>query len=169
MLKKLYCYSGVALLFLLLFGSWLTVGNCVFVEADSVELKLNTANEAVEKAFVAVYEAEKAGANVTTLVAQLNLAAELLAQAENLYSVGDLESAGIQADSVLLITKEVSSLSQDAKQLALITSQNNFWLTMVFTIVGICILSFVLVISWWLFKRYYIKNLYKAKPLVMDN
>lgn len=168
MFKKICGYSGVALFVLLLFGSWLTVENFVFAITDSAESKLDTANKAFEQAFRSVLEAENAGVNVTYIVNQLNHAAELLAQAENLYSVGDLETAGIHADSVILIAKDVSALAQDAKQSALITTQNNFWFTMVFTIIGICIFLFVLVISWRIFRRHYIKKLYTAKPEVKD-
>jgi hypothetical protein len=130
----------------------------------SVELKLDTANNVFEQAFRAVLEAENAGANVTNSVTQLNHAAELLVQAENFYAIGDLETAAIQADLVIFIAEEVSSLCQNAKQLALISSQKNFLFTTAFIIIGICVFLLLLIISWRLFKRYYIKKIYKRKP-----
>jgi len=148
----------------LAFGSCLFGGYNVFAQTDQTASKLQAANSAVGQAFNAVSDAEKAGANVTGLLAQLNVAAGDLAQAEISYRTGDSNTALAQATNVVTVAQEVTTSAQDAKQSALVSSQNGLWLTIAFTvIVG---LVFVLVLFWvwrW-FKRRYIKSLSDAKP-----
>jgi hypothetical protein len=73
----------------LAFGSCLYSGHYVFAQTDQTASKLQAANTAVEETFNAVLDAEKAGANVTGLLAQLNVAAGVLAQAENSFRTGE--------------------------------------------------------------------------------
>lgn len=69
-------------------------------QTDQATSKLQAANDAVNRAFNEVLDAEKAGANVTDLLAQINVAESNLAQAENSY--------------------------RTAKQTAIVSSQNAF-------------------------------------------
>jgi hypothetical protein len=89
----------------LAFGSCLYSEHYVFAQTDQTASKLQAANAAVEQAFNAVLDAEKAGANVTDLLAQLNVAAGIYAEAENSYRTGDSNTAAAQADSVLPIAQ----------------------------------------------------------------
>ena len=138
----------------------------VFAQTDQTASKLQAANNVVEQAFNAVLGAEKAGANVTGLLAQLNDAAGILAQAENSYRTGDSNTAAAQADSVLPIAQEVTTAAQDAKQTALVSSQNAFWSTIAFTVIGAFVFVLALFLVWRWFKRSYIKSLSDAKPEV---
>ena len=54
-------------------------------QTDQAGSKLQAANDAVNQAFNAVLDAEKAGANVTDLMAQINVAESILTQTENSY------------------------------------------------------------------------------------
>ena len=135
-------------------------------QTDQTESKLQAANIAVEQAFNAVWGAEKAGANVTGLLVQLNVAAGVLAEAENSYRTGDSNTAAVQADSVLPIAQEVTASAQDAKQTALVSGQNAFWFTIAFTVIGSFVFVLVLFLVWRWFKRSYIKGLSEAKPEV---
>src|SRR5450759_393407 len=112
---------------------------CVYPSAaqiDQTTSKLQAANTAVNQAFNAVLDAEKAGANVTGLLAQLNAAGGILAQAENSYRSGDLNAAAAKADSALPIAQEITVAAQSAKQTALVSGQNTFWSTIVLTVIG---------------------------------
>jgi len=93
----------------LAFGSCFLIEDCVFAQADQTSSKLQTANTAVGRAFNAVLDAEKAGANVTDLLSQLNVAAGILAQAENLYRTGDFNTAAAKAESALIVAQEIPS------------------------------------------------------------
>ena len=68
----------------------------VFAQTEQTASKLVAANSAVEQAFNAVLDAENAGANVTSLVVQLNFAANILAQAENTKRAGNSTAAEAQ-------------------------------------------------------------------------
>ena len=127
---------------------------------------LQAANTAIEQAFNAVYDAEKAGANVTGLLAQLNAAEADLAQAENSYRTGDSNTAVAQANSVLPIAQEVTTAAQNAKQTATVSGQNAFWSTIAFTVIGAFVFVLALFLVWRRFKRSYIKSLSEAKPEV---
>ncbi len=138
----------------------------VLAQTDQTGSKLQAANTAVEQAFNAVLDAEKAGANVTALLAQLNNAANILAQAENSNRTGDSKAAAAQADSVLPIAQEVTTSAQDAKQTALVSGQNTVWSTIAFTIIAVFVFVLVLFLVWRRFKRNYINSLSEAKPEV---
>ncbi len=148
------------------FGSCLFSGHYVFAQTDQTASKLQAANDAVEQAFNAVLDAEKAGANVTDLLAQLNDAAGILAQAENSYRTGDSNTAAAQADSVIPIAQEVTTSAQNAKQTASGSGQNPFWFTIEFNEIGAFVFVLALFLVWLLFKRSYIKSLSEAKPEV---
>ena len=138
----------------------------VFAQTDQTASKLQAANTAIDGAFNAVLDAEKAGANVTGLLAQLNVAEGDLAQAENSYRTGDSNTAAAQADNVLPIAQEVTTAAQEAKQTALVSGQNAFWSTMAFTVIGAFVFVLALFLVWRWFKRSYIKSLSEAKPEV---
>ena len=149
-------------------GSCLYSEHYVFAQTDQTASKLQVANNAVEQAFNAVWDAEKAGANVTGLLFQLNVAAGVLAQAENSYRTGDSSTAAAQADSVLPIAQEVTTSAQDAKQTALVSGQNAFWSTIAFTVIGAFVFVLALFLVWRWFKRSYINSLSEAKPEVIS-
>jgi hypothetical protein len=150
----------------LAFGSCLYSEHYVFAQTDQTASKLQAANAAVEQAFNAVSDAEKAGANVTALLAQLNVAAGILAQAENSYRTGDSNTAAVQADSVLPIAQEATTSAQEAKQTALVSGPNAFWYTIAFSEIGAIVFVLALFLVWRWFKRSHIKSLSEAKPEV---
>jgi len=129
------------------------------------ESKLEAANKAVEQAFRAVFDAEQAGANVTGLLARLNVAADLLAQAEIAVRNGD-SSVGAKADSVLSIAGEVEAATVAAKETVVVTSRNALWITFAFSVEGAIIFALALFLVWLRYKKSYIKDLFDAKPEV---
>jgi CHASE3 domain sensor protein len=165
-----YCkLLAVSLFIFLAFSSCLYNGHYVFAQTDQTASKLQAASTAVQQAFNAVLDAEKAGANVTGLIAQLNNAAGVLAQAENSYRTGDSSTAAAQADSVLPIAQQVTASAQDSKQAALVSSQNAFWSTIALTVIGVFIFVLALFLFWRWIKRSYINRLSESKPEVLVN
>ena len=78
--KKLVTISLLALLIL---SMCIQSFNLTSGQIEHTTSKLQAANTAVNQAFNAVLDAEKAGANVTDLLVQINTAQGILAQAEN--------------------------------------------------------------------------------------
>jgi hypothetical protein len=161
--------SIVALLIILTFSVYFVSVQQAIAQADQATSKMQAANDAVKRAFNAVLDAEKAGANVIGLLAQINTVQGILAQAENSYRTGNTNSAAAQADNVFSIAQQITTAAQNAKQDAIISSQNNFWLTIAFTVVSTIMFLEALILFWLWFKRRYIKNLSEAKPEVVNN
>jgi predicted PurR-regulated permease PerM len=138
-------------------------------QTDQTSSKLQAANTAVNQAFTAVSDAEKAGATVTGLLSQLSYADNVLATAENSYRAGDLTKAGTQADSVLPMAQQIIASAQSAKQTATVNTQNATYTTIASTVIGSIVFVLVLLLVWRRFKGYYIKNLSEAKPELVSN
>jgi hypothetical protein len=111
-------------------------------------------------------DAEKAGANVTDIMNQFNYATEVLAKADNSYRVGNLNQAAVQSDSVLPIAQLVTVSAQNAKQTALAFVKNDFWSTIVLTVIGTILFIVALFLVWRWFKRRYIIDFSQLKPEV---
>jgi CHASE3 domain sensor protein len=160
----MYKFCSILMLFFLMFGAYVCSIHFVVAQADPVESKLQEANVAIEQAFSAVLDAEQAGANISDLLSQLNIAAGILAQAENSYRTGDSNIAAAQANSVLPIAQEVTTHAQDAKQTALVSNKNAFWSTIAFTVIGAFFFVLVLFLVWRRFKRSYTNSISQVKP-----
>jgi hypothetical protein len=159
------CKLLVATLFIFLaLGSCLSSEHYVFAQTDQTASNLQAANSAVDQAFNAVLDAEKAGANITGLLVQLNDAESILAQAEISYRSGNNNTAVAKADSVLPIAQKVTASAQDAKQTATVSGQNAFWSTIAFTVIGAFVFVLILFLAWRRFKRSYVNRLLEAKP-----
>ena len=160
--------SSISLLALLLLSMCFVSLNTAFAQTNQANSKLQEANIAVNQAFNAILDAEKAGANITTLLAQLNDVNTVLAQAENSYRTGDSNVAVTQADSVLPIAQQVNTSAQEAKQAALVSNKNSFWSTIAFTAIAAVMFVLALFLVWRHFKRRYINSLSEAKPEVVS-
>lgn len=165
------CYRKLGLTLLLLTLILYSRSAClVFAETEPPAAStIITANNAIIQAFKAVINTEQAGANVTDLIGQLNDAADLLAQAENSYRIGDYDTAALNADSALSIIQTVQTTAQTENEKALVASQNSFYSTVALAIVGSFAIILALFLIWRTFKRHYIAKLSQAKPEVVSS
>ena len=168
-MRMQYKLSSISLLAILLLSLCFVGLNTAVAQTNQANSKLQEANIAVNQAFNAVLDAEKAGANVTDLLVRMNSAVGILAQAENSYRTGNTNKAVAQADNVFSIAHQITTTAQTAKQNAIISIQNNFWLTIAFTAVSTIMFFEGLILFWLWFKRRYIKNLSEAKPELVSN
>ena len=99
----------------------------ISAQTDNVSIKIQEANTALNVAFNAVLDAERAGANITDLIIQLNFAANNLSQAENNYRIEYYTTAVSQAENVVILTQEIVETAQKAKEDATISVKNAFW------------------------------------------
>ena len=167
-IKNRYNLFALVTIIFLAFGSSIYTGHYAFAQTNQTASKLQAANTAVNQAFNAVLDAEKAGANVNGSIIQLNIAEGILAQAENSYRTGDFNASVAQADKVIPIAQEVSINAQDAKQTALVSGSNAFWFALAFTGIGSIIFVLALFLVWRRFKRHYIIKLHEAQPEVAN-
>ena len=139
----------------------------VSAQLDQATVNLQAANYAVEKAFNSVLDAEGVGANITSLLNQINRANELLAQAENAYRAGNNTEALNSADSALLIAQQVTSTALSLKVSASSSLQTAFLYSVLSTVIAAQIFVLALSFVWVRFKRRYIKKLTNSKPKVV--
>ena len=95
---------------------------------------------------------KKLGTNVTELIAKLNNAANILAEAENNYKNQNVTS---QLESVRFIANGVNNDALALRDAAVIRAQDNFWLTAISSAVGAAVFSLSLVLIWRRIKRNY--------------
>ena len=124
---------------------------------------LDAASNVVNQAFKILLSAENTGANVTSLVNQLNRATVLLSEAENAYRIGDTATVNSKSDEAVSIARQVNVLAQQAKEEAQNSTKASFWSNLAITITGLLTLIIVLFTVWRFFRRNYLKNLNNSK------
>jgi predicted PurR-regulated permease PerM len=160
--------SSVSLTVLLALGLCAVFFQPAYAQSDETASKLQAADNAVKQAFNSVLDAEKAGANVTGLLYQLNVATDLLAQAENAYRTGDYNTAAANSGNVNLVTQQVTVAAQTAKETAESSTQNSFWTTVGLSVAGSLVFVLSLFFVWRWVKQRYIGGLDATEPEVVN-
>jgi predicted PurR-regulated permease PerM len=150
-------------------GSFFYSAHRVFAQTDQIALKLQDANNAVGQAFNSVSEVEKAGGNVTQLLAKLNTAATNLANAQNAVNSGSTANITSDLENVRQIANQVNDEALNLRNVSLVDSQISLWLTLIFSVAGAVVFCVSLFVVWRRFKRAYIKKLLSKKPEVVEN
>ena len=165
------CYQlfGIILFVFLALSCCLCSENYVVAQLDPTSSKLQVANNTLGVAFNAVLEAEKAGGNVTQLLARLNTAGTLLADAQNAYNSGNTANVTSMVENAIQIANEVNGDAVNLRNASLVESQNNLWLTLTFSIVCAVIFGVSLLLVWRRFSRSFMKKLLSMKPEVAEN
>jgi hypothetical protein len=151
----------------------LVTTSCIF-KVHPASAETNQASELIEtekvvaKAFSAVLGAEKAGANVTSILTQLSDAADRLAQAENSYRSGNLSSLNVNVANIFSIATEITEEAQNLEETASVSVQSQAWSMLAFTVFGITLFLLTLFAVWHWLRRSYIKNLSNANPEVFS-
>jgi hypothetical protein len=159
-------FLGVNLLVIITLSFALSGVGSALAQTNDATSKLQAANTAVEKAFKAVTDAEKVGANVTDLLNQLNGAIALFNKAQNAHRIGDDDISVIDANAVIPITEKVILQAQAIKESAIVADQNSLWSEIALAVIVSFVFVLVLFLVWGRFKKRYIDNLINAKPEV---
>jgi hypothetical protein len=141
----------------------------VGAQSDQTASKLQAAEIEVDRAFEAVSAAEKAGANVTSLLDQLNNVTDLLTQAEIAYRADNPSPVASRADNVTLMVQPIISAAQAAQLRAFVDRQDAFGSTISFSLAGSAVLVLALFFVWQRLKSSYVKNLVDLKPEVTSS
>jgi len=139
------------------------------VASDEASLVISEANNKLKMAFEAVLEAEKAGANVSDLIIQLNSAGALLAEAENAYRVGVFSEAVSKAEECSMLADGVMGEASQLRESAIVNAQTAFWHNLIFSIFGGAAFLFVIFFVWDWFRRVYMKRIVNMKPEVVSD
>ena len=165
-MKSLCLLSAIVLLSVLFLSTVSLSVNRVAAQTSQAQSKLQAADSAVNQAFNAVLNAEKAGANVTGLDNQLSVAANWLAEAQVAYRAGDFNSTVVKADIAASAAQDVKVLAQSAESAALVNAQNGFWFAIGFSVGGSVVFVLGLFFVWGWLKKNYVKGMLDAKPEV---
>jgi len=124
------------------------------------------AEQSMARAYEAVLDAERFGADISGLLVRLNDAAVLLSEARMAFDVGDFEEATRFAES----TSEIGSEAVDEAELLEIEANNaqvqKSWRFMVTSALGISTVLVASLLGYKYFKRRYYRRLSKMKPKV---
>jgi len=120
------------------------------------------AEEKVILAYLAVLDAENAGANVSSLLVQLNEAGEFLARAHVEYRLGNFEEASHFADSSRNIGVGVQNAAVELKDLASREGTQHMLFTMIASVVGVASIALGSLLIWYFMKKHYSGGFSKA-------
>lgn len=125
--------------------------------------------QALASSYESVYAAERSGANVTSLINQLNLAGDYFSEAYAQFYLGNYQNAGYFAglcrDSALDVKKNAEALNNNVN----VSEGGDFFATQLGSIVAV--ISFLILgyVAWRVFKSNYRKNILRMKPEVFSN
>ncbi len=136
---------------------------------DESYSRITEADRLISEAFLAVLEAEKVGVNVTNLIAELNSAGDLLAEAHTHYRCGDFEEAYYSAN---LSAQKVDGMVEKAEELK--ASANVEYREKAFRMTVASILAIFVVVAasiavWLFLKRRYTEKVLEMTPEVQQN
>lgn len=124
------------------------------------------ADKALKRAFVAIWDAEVAGANVSGLLSELGMAGRNLTMAEMAYATGNTSEAATMVDQCVASADSVAGEAANLKSQAVADARAMSWRALSFSLVGLFVFLIVLVLAWVLFKRSYSARSLRAKPEV---
>ena len=163
----MFKFKIAACLMLLVF-SWLMQA-CSAVDRSVAEEALVNAESGLASAYVAVAEAEGAGANVSSLLTKLNVAGRFLAKAHNCYRTGDfngaVDYANLSVESVKSIVREaeeLKALAADEYKERCFQTEAAFVLAVVLIVVGS-------ITGWLFFKKRYLEKALRMRPEVVES
>jgi len=120
---------------------------------DAAASAVERAEGVVVSAYQDVLEAERAGANVSGLLAQLNDAAGILVQARISYMAGDSNETVRFADLCSEVGENVRKDAHRLRDLAVKEADERFLWTMIGSIVSVSAIVCATFIGWLAFKR----------------
>jgi hypothetical protein len=134
--------------------------------ADEASGSVENADVAVRLAFNATLDAERAGANVSSLIVKLNEAGGLLTEAEVALTNGNSSEASTKAGQCVEIAESVKSDAEVLRAPALDEAQTIFWTYFTISVVGGAVFVFVLALVWRRFKHSHVGKVFGMKPEV---
>ena len=161
--KRFFKVAVLSLLVFAVFGLGLHGSFCALA-SDDVSSRISAAEGALQRAFVAVLDAENVGANVSALLAKLDVAGKNLTEAEMAYKGGSLVDAVSKAEQCSVLANGVIDEALALKNSAFADARRAVWQIFVFSGVGAFVILIVLALVWIMFKRSYNGKLLGMRP-----
>ena len=164
--ERRHCVNGAVCLAVLVLFVVQFVPLCFAVSFDEAGEALRMAEQDLGSAFVAVAEAEGAGADVSVLLDKLDAAGVFLSEAHSAFKVGNYESAFSFAvacsSAVEGLVGEGAHLKVDAE----IAHNASLFLTLIVSGIGVGVVLVCAFFGWRFLKRRYFRRVLDMKPEV---
>lgn len=122
---------------------------------DTATTSIERAENALVSAYQAVSEAEQVGADVSVLLAELNLAGEFLAEARMAYRLGDFDNATSYAYLGRYIGEGVEVKAYELKDSEWRENIQRMWWTIMGSVLGVIVIASGSFWVWRFLKRRY--------------
>jgi hypothetical protein len=142
---------------------------CFAVSFDEAGEAVKTAERDLGSAFMAVAEAEGAGANVSVLLDKLGAAGVFLSEAHSAFSAGNYESAFSSAVACSSAAEGVFGDAARLKMDAEVASVESLFLTTAGSVIGVGLVLILGFVGWRFLKRRYFRRVLEMKPKVVDH
>jgi hypothetical protein len=139
------------------------------ISVDDAAKSVQAAQEAVSSAFVVVSDAERAGANVSGPLEELNGAVDLLSRAEIQLKVGDASGAVEAANNSFSIAEEVAAQASSLKASTLANHESSLMSSLIIFPAGIVLFLSLMVLFWRRFRRHYVRRIKDMRPVVVPD
>lgn len=134
--------------------------------SDDTLSKVTEASDAMQQASRATLEAEKAEADVSTLVTRLNEADQLLTNADLAFRAGNYSNALQLAEQCTGLANNIATEAVSLKLTAEANHQQKLILTVAVSSVGLSLLFTLSLVGWRFLKNRRARQLLKMKPEV---
>jgi len=141
---------------------------CYAVDRAEADKALNDAESAVVSAYLAVVEAENAGANVSLVKAKLRIASECLANASNAFRLGNYEAAYDYAVNCAEMVEGLVYEAETLKEEALKSREERLFVSAACSSVGLSFLFVFSLFGWRRLRAFYVRRVLKMKPEVVE-
>lgn len=159
----------LVLLILSVFAVPVFVSEAFAVDGEDVAASaVDRAEAAVVSAYDAVLGAERVGADVSGLLARLDVAGEYLASSHVWYGLGVYDNATRFADLCYDVGREVRRDAVGLKSEAYELLVRDLWLKLILSVVGVVCVVFLSFLVWRAFKRRYRKRVLGMRPEVVS-
>lgn len=158
------CKSAFILAAMVLISSVFPI--CLGTDEVEATDALSSAEDSLSSAYLAVMNAETAGADISKLQETLNTAGNSLADAYNTYRTGNFSMAVLYANDCI---NKVNGVTSEAMTLKLIAEEAYTRRLLTTTGVSITVLCALFVLSLWgwrVMKKRYLKKVLEMKPEV---
>ena len=139
---------------------------CLAATFDDARVAVNQAERDVGLAFVAVAEAEGAGANVVELLSKLDEAGVLLSEANHALDVQNYDGAFSSATSANSVVDGVADYAMTLKVLAEKSRGDRLLYAVAISGIGLFLLAVFSFYGWRFLKRRYVERVLDMKPEV---
>jgi len=127
---------------------------------------MESAEETLASAYLSVLEAERAGGDISELVARLNGALEYLSGAERAFESGEYDEAVLSAGKAVEASDAIGSDAVALNQLAEYQGEIQFRSQLVISFELVYFTVLLGFLGWSLFKDYYLRRMRGLKPEV---